>query len=298
MLSILIPTFNFNITKLVGELHHQAIENFVEFEIIVIEDGSNKFLAENKSISHLANCIYIVLEKNIGRSAIRNKLADTAKYNHLLFLDCDAALPSVFFVQKYLTFCHDECVVLGGRIYDEKNTDPQYSLIRKYGKIRERNDIHNLNHRLKKPMFTTPNFLISKPIFNKIRFDETIIGYGHEDTIFGIKLHELNIDFIFIDNPVIHVGLDNNEDFYQKTAYAVSNLYQLYESKRFPTIQNESKLLATFIKAKKYHLTFALSLIYTISSGFIHKQLCKSNPSLVLYDIYKLLFMCKTAHKK
>ena len=48
MLSILIPTYNFNITKLVGELHYQAMENYVDFEIIVMEDGYGYFLDEKE----------------------------------------------------------------------------------------------------------------------------------------------------------------------------------------------------------------------------------------------------------
>lgn len=82
MLSILIPTYNHNITDLVSELHKQAMETYVDFEIIVMEDGSTLFLNENKNVKVYENCTYIVHEKNSGRSAIRNQLVDEAKYEH------------------------------------------------------------------------------------------------------------------------------------------------------------------------------------------------------------------------
>ncbi len=113
MLSILIPVYNYNITLLVSQLQKQAIETFADFEIIVMEDGSDTFLEENKEIEKFENCKYEVLEKNIGRSAIRNRLAEKAKYDHLLFLDCDAEIYTPHFIEKYEYFCNEECVVIG-----------------------------------------------------------------------------------------------------------------------------------------------------------------------------------------
>ena len=298
MLSILIPTYNYNITRLVADLHQQAMGTYVDFEIIVMEDGSTLYVEENKAVNDFEFCRHIVLTENIGRSAIRNRLADEATYDHLLFLDCDAKVSSTHFVEKYISFCKEECIVLGGRIYDEDNTNPQFSLIIKYGKSRERNDNRNLQHRQKNPMFTTPNFLISKSIFYKIRFDETIKGYGHEDTIFGIKLHQMQINFVFIDNPVVHIGLENNEMFILKTENAIRNLLNLYQSGKYPSLMNESKLLHHYQISKKMHITGILAFKYKLLRLVIQRQLCSSNPSLFLFDIYKLLFLCKTSFNK
>ena len=89
MLSILIPTYNYNIFPLVTELVNQAKVLKIEFEIITIDDGSNQFQIENHKINHLENCSYTVLSNNIGRSSIRNLLAKKAKFKWLLFLDAD-----------------------------------------------------------------------------------------------------------------------------------------------------------------------------------------------------------------
>jgi len=291
MLSILIPTYNYNITKLVSELHRQALEATIDFEIIIMEDGSNTFLEENKATADLDFCRYIVLEKNIGRSAIRNKLADTAKYEQLIFMDCDAEVSSPDYIQRYAVFFHGEYVVLGGRIYAE-NIAPQYSLLSKYGKQRERNNADNLKKRKHRQIFTSPNFLISKSIFNRVRFDESIKGYGHEDTIFGIMLQRENVKFEYIDNPVIHIGIENNQTFVKKTEEALRNLYSLYNSGEYPELEKESKILSFYLKLDKEHLTCIVSVGYKIFDSLIKKNLLSARPSLFLFDFYKFAYLC------
>ena len=40
MLSVLIPTYNYNAVSLVKELHKQLLDSNIVFEIICIDDGS------------------------------------------------------------------------------------------------------------------------------------------------------------------------------------------------------------------------------------------------------------------
>ncbi|HET7732442.1 MAG TPA: glycosyltransferase family 2 protein [Paludibacter sp.] len=294
MLSILIPTYNQNITCLVTELHHQALEQYIDFEIIVMEDGSDKFIEENKHVGEYEFCKHIVLAENVGRSAVRNKLADEAKYDHLLFMDCDAEVFSAHFVEKYLTFCKEECVVIGGTAYDPSETNPDYSLRLKYGRKREARTAMERG----KNNFATFNFLISKSIFNKVRFDESIRGYGHEDMLFGHQLHQLGYDFIQIENPLIHKGLDDNRTFLRKTEEGTRNLFLLYQTGRYPYLAEESKLLNTYIKIKKYGLVRLFALKFDATKHLFRWLLCRQSPSLLLYDFYKILFLCKTSLTK
>ena len=76
MLSILIPTYNYNVEALVSELHAQTTACDIEFEILCYDDGSTnlELIEENKSIELLTHTTYKVLDVNIGRSAIRNLL--------------------------------------------------------------------------------------------------------------------------------------------------------------------------------------------------------------------------------
>lgn len=289
MLSILIPTYNQNVTALVAELHRQVMEQYVDFEIIVAEDGSEKFIDENKTLNQLPSVKYLILKSNMGRSAIRNKLADEAQYRHLLFIDCDAEVCSPYFIEKYLAFCHESCIVIGGTAYDPDETNPAYSLRLTYGRKRE---ARHANER-DKNNFATFNFLISKDIFNQVRFDETIREYGNEDMIFGHALHQLGCEFIQIENPLIHKGLDENTLFLQKTGAATRNLLLMYKTGRYPYLQYESKLLKTFLLIEKIKLTSVLALIFTVFSSVIERLLCSPKPSLVLYDLFKLGTICK-----
>lgn len=298
MLSILIPTYNYNITRLVTDLYQQAKDTYVDFEIIVMEDGSTLYVEENKAIQDFEFCRHIVLKDNLGRSSVRNKLADNAKYNHLLFIDCDAEVCSPHYVEKYMSFCKEECVVIGGTAYDENENDPRYSLRLAYGRQREaRSALERSNEHIYHN-FATFNFLISKTLFQKVRFDESIRGYGHEDTLFGHQLHEYGIQFLQIDNPLIHKGLDDNEIFLSKTEEGTRNLYLLYKTERYPFLIDESKLLNTFVRIYKTGLTRFFATVFRILKPYLHIKLCQSSPSLRLYDIYKLLFLCETSFIK
>lgn len=289
MLSVLIPVYNYNITSLVSELQKQAKETFADFEIIVMEDGSKEYLKENKEIEKLENCLYEVYDKNIGRSAIRNRLADKAKYEHLLFLDCDAEVCSQYFIEKYEAFCNEDCVVIGGTAYNPEESNPDFSLRLTYGRKREARPANERD----KNNFATFNFLISKSIFNKVRFDESLKDYGHEDMLFGHKLKLLGYELIQIENPLIHKGLDNNSTFLKKTETATANLLKLHNTGNYPFLTEESKLLSNFLSLKKLHLVKIAAIKFDIVNGLLKKNLTGKNPSLLLFDVYKLLFLCK-----
>lgn len=295
MFSILIPTYNYCVTDLVLELHKQAMELMMDFEIIVLEDGSMDFVEPNSMISKIERCRYIYQLDNIGRSAARNRLANEAKYNHLIFMDCDAYVSHSDYLRRYSNFFREEeVVVVGGTAYDASNHNPSYSLRLKYGLKREANILYHtrdsgFNN------FATFNFLISKIIFNKIRFDEDIEGYGHEDTLFGHALHEAGYTFFRIDNALIHKGLDDNKTFIKKTEESVANLLGLYRSGNYPFLQKESQLLSVFSRLEEKNLIKLMAVSAFLFSPLIIWQLCSHYPSLRLYDLYKLIYLCRLA---
>ena len=294
MLSILIPTYNQPITKLVTELQRQASKQNIDFEVIVMEDGSKKYFLVNESIGKLTNCKHLVLKENIGRSAIRNKLADEAKYEHLLFIDCDAEVCSPNFIKKYIPFCTENYIVIGGTAYVSTESNPDFSLRLKYGRKREARPANERG----KSNFATFNFLISKTIFNQVRFDETIRGYGHEDMLFGHQLHVLGYKFIQIQNPLIHSGLDDNETFLKKTEEATRNLFLLYKTGRYPFLASESKLLNTYLHIYKAGLCKLFALKFDLTKNILHWMLFRKSPSLLVYDWYKILYLCKISLTK
>ena len=56
MLSVLIPVYNYHVTKLVSEIHKQLCKEKIAFEIIAFDDGSEiKYMKQNETISQLSN---------------------------------------------------------------------------------------------------------------------------------------------------------------------------------------------------------------------------------------------------
>jgi len=289
MLSILIPIYNQPCLKLVRDLAGQAQNVGVCYEIICMDDCSTVTFEENKNIPEISGCRYIGLKKNIGRSKIRNSLAKEAKYDYLLFLDCDSKILRPDYIKIYMEYISQNIpVISGGRVY-EKNPPKNiaYYFHWKYGTQREPKPEDGQGQ-----VFMSNNFVIKKKILEKIPFNKNITRYGHEDSLFQMELHENGYDILFIDNPIVHIGLDESIDFLRKTRSGVFNLLELYKS----GILNETnvsriKLLKTYIDLKKYKLRKLISLNYILFHKQFEKNLLGKEPDLFILDIYKLCYL-------
>src|SRR5688572_12330280 len=93
-LSILIPIYNQDVLQLVSELLTQCRQITTRFEIILYDDASkDKYRKRHRYLNEEPEVRYVELRENIGRAAIRNRLAQDANFNYLLFLDNDSGLP-------------------------------------------------------------------------------------------------------------------------------------------------------------------------------------------------------------
>ncbi|CAM3456546.1 glycosyltransferase family 2 protein [Aequorivita lipolytica] len=290
MISILIPTYNYNVFSLVKNLHEQCESATIVYEILVLDDASTdkKIVEKNLKINSLGNCSFQVLDKNIGRSKIRNLLAEKAKYDWLLFLDADTFPSNTEFIANYVASFSEESSVIFGGIEYPKNNAENFSLRHKYGTERESLP---LSVRLKNPYrsFITMGFAIKKKAFEKIKFNENLAGYGYEDSVFGYELQKNNIPLLHIDNPVIHLNLETNAEFIKKSQLALQNLLNFYET---GAIDGETvKILKTYLKLKKRNLLFGVRWFFNISKKKLHKNLNSPKPSLLLFDLYRLGYL-------
>lgn len=300
MLSICIPVFNYDVRGVTRELHRQAVESLPGFEILLVDDHSGEtFRRINSELQKLENVNYTELGKNIGRSKIRNLLAEKAQFENLLFLDCDVeVIRNDFLSNYYRQIQQGKKVVCGGHVYQENPPKPENYLHWYYGTKRE---VKTNAERQNSPndSFMTANFLISKDVFEKIRFDERISGYGHEDTLLGCELDKLGITVKHIDNPVLHAGLDSGAQFLEKTRESMHNLLQLYKNPGF------DKSICFRIRAlKAYHKTGKLAMHGVIASIFgilrrkIENNLLGMQPRLFFLDFYKLGYLCQVKSNK
>jgi len=295
MISICIPVYNYNITALINELSKQINSLNIQCEIIVIDDGSDRNKQINKTVCK--EHTYIELPKNIGRAKIRNLFLKYAKYEYLLFLDCDSLIKSPSFLSNYLEIIKEKPkIVCGGRVYETDRPGRDKRLRWKYGILRESQPCAE---RRKYPnrSFMTNNFLISKNVFEKIKFDERIVKYGHEDTLFGFALKKNNIKIHHIDNPVINGDIELNNVYLDKTKEGIINLIEILNFTKYDKdLINDIKILRFYRKIKKMEKIVYLSFI--ISKPLIVFLLTRGYISLMLFDYYKLGILIENIRKK
>lgn len=290
MLSILIPVYNYNVLPLASELVKQCNSSGITFEIIFLDDASQKFVIENERINLFENASYSILEKNIGRSAIRNLLAEKSVYENLLFLDADTFPANADFLSAYISqISNTEKIVYGGILYENSKPAKKELLRWIYGKERE---ALSVSQRVKNPhlSFLTLNFLIKKNIFSKVKFNENIPNLRHEDTLFSFELKQNQIEVLHIDNPVFHLGLEDSKTFLQKSEEAVLGLKNLIDSNLISP--DYVKLAHYFQLIKNYHLVSLTAFGFRIFKPLFKKQLLSAKPSLFLFDIYRLGYYC------
>jgi hypothetical protein len=296
MLSILIPVYNFDVTNFVTDLHTLCKQEKIAFEIILFDDASNEdFKNKNRLLQKLPFVTYQELTQNIGRSAIRNKLAEAANYDFLMFVDCDSKINDSKFIYRYVKNLSPYTVLYGGRNYEKeppKNSD--YYLRWIYGVKRE---TISAEKRSEKPYssFMTNNFIIPKKLFNSIKFEEKIInGYGHEDTLFGIELKKNRICVVHLENPLCHIGLETTDDFIAKTENGIKNLYTLYNN---GLLDNSVKLIRIFEKLQQTKTTPFVANYFIKNQQKIKLKLYKKNNVLKWFDIYKIGYLCAVKHQ-
>lgn len=291
MLSILIPTYNYNIYPLVVSIFEQCERYQIVFEIICYDDGSDKFQLENNQINALNNSKYIVLKKNIGRSAIRNKLAQDATFEHLLFLDADTMPVNHFFIKYYCKYIDQTPkIVYGGIKYQEEKPKKDELLRWVYGKEREALGVESRNKNTYLS-FLTLNFLIHKSIFKRVKFNEEIPNLRHEDTLFSYNLKQKNIQIEHIDNPVYHLGLEDSIVFLKKSEEALFGLKYLLDAKLLD--YRYLKITTVYQNIKSNRLINVMKIIFKITNLILKRQLLGKKPNLILFDFYRLVFLCQ-----
>ncbi|WP_433836574.1 glycosyltransferase family 2 protein [Flavobacterium anhuiense] len=295
MLSILIPVYNYNVLPLVSELVKQCNSSGIIFEILCFDDASNLFITENQKIDQFQNCCFVVLEKNIGRSAIRNLLAEKAVYQNLLFLDADTFPANPNFISIYISQINNtEKIVYGGILYPTSKPQKEKLLRWVYGKKRE---ALSVSERIKNPYlcFLSLNFLIKKSTFSIVKFNENIPNLRHEDTLFSFNLKENKFEVIHIENPVFHLGLEDSKTFLHKSEEAVLTLKSLVESCLIPS--EYTKLSHYFQIIEKYHLQGITAFGFNVFQPLLIKQFLSRKPSLLLFDLYRLGYYCSLKTK-
>jgi glycosyltransferase involved in cell wall biosynthesis len=293
MISINIPVYNYEVGKLVQQLSGQANKLKTPYEIRVYDDGSaNEIKLKNRKVADTPNVVYVELDVNLGRSAIRNKMGFESKFEHLLFIDADSLPVSENYLGNYLKSIQPGQVLCGGTAYNGQKPDrPEKYLRWYYGTNREAIPAGTRNSK-KGFIITSNNFLVEKTVFEKIHFREDVKNYGHEDTLLGYDLWRNGIGILHIDNPLEHTGLEGSAVFMDKTKTALESLYMIEKQllKGDKIFVQQVNFLNRYYKVVKYFPPVFLGMFYKLCHRIIERNLTGSNPNLFLFDLYKLGF--------
>lgn len=283
MLSILIPTKDYDCHELIEELHRQGEAMGKPFEILVGEDGTQPAALQlNITADILTNCRRVIREKNIGRANIRNTLAIEARYPNILFLDSDAVVEKEDFLQCYIKALENSEVVCGGLYHAKELPGRSYTLRFRYEKEADKRRGAATRNLAPYKDFSTFNFAIRRDLFLSIFFNEKIEHYGYEDTLFGKELERRGIAIAHIDNPLLHNGLESNTVYLAKVEQSLITL---------STIEKEigsTPLLQAVGKLKHYRMTGLFMIAWRTARRLMRRNLTGKNPSLTIFKLYKL----------
>lgn len=294
-LSILIPTYNYACVELVEELCAQAkaVEG-LKYEILVAEDGSTDAATKgtNRLISRQENCRLIACKVNRGRSRIRNFLAEKASFPYLLFLDSDVMPGSEGFLLNYLELGEEVSVAYGGVTLPKDEELAQRNLRYKYETkcLRKFTLARRREHEYQS--FRTTNFLVSRATMLRFPFEENIRKYGYEDVLFGKVLEAAGVPIVHLDNAVVIEDFEENADFLLKTEEGLATLASLREK-----MLGHSVLLAEALSLESGALGWLLRRIFKGSQGWMRRNLTGENPSVFVYNLFRLGTLMKFLEK-
>lgn len=296
MLSILIPEHNYDCSKLVGDLAGQCVNEGIPYEILVMDDASSKFLEENSVISKLPGCQFMESKPNLQSARIRNRLGQMAKFENLLFLDSDLEIRDDQYIHRYMEAIGKAPVLVGAVVYQSHKPPVSQMLRWKYGRNRECMSLEIRNQNPWKSL-SSQNFLMKKAVFEQVPFDETFEEYGHEDTLLGLTFKRKNIAVLYIDNPLIHNGLESSEVFLAKSLVAVEK-FETAPAMKAPDVVEQIRIYRFYQKMAQLKLTGLLAFKFRILEKCMHKHLCGAHPNLLIFDFYRLGYLCDFVRKR
>ncbi|MFD1468578.1 glycosyltransferase family 2 protein [Hymenobacter caeli] len=285
-LSVLIPVYNRPVAELITALVAQAPQWPGPVEICLLDDGSaEEFRGANRALAAQPGVRYQELPRNVGRAAVRNRLAAGARHEWLLLLDNTGQLPDGQFLARYAAALGRAPVLAGGVCYAPgPPADPAQYLRWHYGRRRE---ARPLAQRQAAPydQLLVNNLLLSKELLLRFPLDESLRGYGHEDTKLGWQLAAAAVPVLHLENPVWHAGLETAAAFLAKSEQGVRNLAQLL-GESGPGA--DSRLVRAARRLRRAGLAPAARGLLAAAAPALCRHLLGPRPALAALDALKL----------
>lgn len=291
MLSVLIPTYNFDCTDLVMTLSSQLSAD----DEIVVGDDMSHVPAVVKAIDALEGMERVRVVRaatNMGAAGMRNMLCREAKGEWLLYVDCDTIVMDKHFVERYKQEAYNG-VVCGIIRHSDVCPSPNKTLRWKYERTYEKKNSTQQSNMQPHQHFRTSHFLTSKSIMLQVPFDEKIKRSGYEDLLFGRQLKERGVEVRHTNIEAYNGDIEDNSSFLQKTHGHLNTLWQMQDE-----LQGYSTLLNLHARIKRLHMLWAVKAMFKLTGSIIRRNLLGNNPSIRLFQFYKLGYFASLPRKE
>lgn len=196
-LSILIPAYN--VENYIEECINSVLDLNINYEIIIINDGSTdntkKILKQYKTY----NYIKIINQDNMGISITRNNLLKEAKGQYIFFLDSDDYINKEKFKELIKKVNNQDLIMFNYNIFNNKKIKKnrfknKYQYINKdkdklYKLISRRNDLYLWTFLIKRDLILKKDIKFFPHLFEDLKFLLEIIYYSE-------KIEFINLDVI------------------------------------------------------------------------------------------------------
>jgi hypothetical protein len=99
----------------------------------------------------------------------------------------------------------------------------------------------------------------------------------------GVELGRKKKKIVYINNPLLHIGFDNNDIFLKKTETALTMLHKARDM-----LLPYTRLGKVEDKCHKWHIENPLYLCYRITKPLIKRNLLGETPNMRFFAFYKL----------
>lgn len=200
-------------------------------EFILLDDGSGDAALLSRVVSACAQAgataRIIILARNQGRAAARNRLALAARGEYVLFLDADMRPDHPHFLSRWLNLIEAKHphAAFGGLSLRHARRTPATAL---HFDLFAHSDCRNAAARTAAPAqyVSTANLLVRRDLLEKLPFDSAFSGWGFEDVDWALRADAL-APILHVDNTASHIGLDGVETLLRKSAQAGPNFARL-----------------------------------------------------------------------
>ncbi|RNL55753.1 galactosyltransferase-related protein [Pedobacter jejuensis] len=189
-------------SALINFLSGLKISTKLPDELVIV--FMNEPIGELPQMPFPVRCFQIFHENQIPLAAARNKAANKAEFNSLIFLDVDC-IPSKDLISMYANNFEPKKLLVGSVRYLNIGATEQDEFLAKLESLSKPDPIRKDLPEISYELFWSLNFACNKADYEFIGgFDENFEGYGAEDTDFSFTAREKCIELKTLNACAYH----------------------------------------------------------------------------------------------